>query len=92
MIKSMKEHTLCTIAIHIEINFGNKNMSIFIMTHFYNAPLPPPPEKNELHELILFNVQNKYVRYSIYEAKQNKNSNNNNNEKWSVIIDVIHYN
>ena len=43
MIKSMKEHTLCTIAIHIEINFGNKNMSIFIMTHFYNPPPSPAP-------------------------------------------------
>ena len=80
MIKSMKEHTLCTRAIHIEINFGNKNMSIFIMTHFYTPP-PPPPEQNELHELILFNVQNKYVRYSIYEAKQNKSFNNNNNNE-----------
>ena len=45
MIKSMKEHTLCTIAIHIEINFGNKNMSIFIMTHFYNHPSPAPRTK-----------------------------------------------
>lgn len=68
-------------------------MSIFIMTHFYNAPPPlPRPRKNELLELILFNVQNKYVRYSIYEAKQNKNSNNNNKKKWSVIIGVTHYN